>query len=451
MPPGRAGATLRYMRHVPPPAEELALLDHELARLDARRLQLLSRRAWLVSVLRAPAASPVPPAAPLPRPYAPPATAPAPGSGHGTQNVLLVLGGLLLAVAAIAFTLFSWGEMGIAGRAAVLAVVTAGALVAPPVLLRRGLPSTAEAVSVLALLLTVLDAVALHAVAAPGTDGLTFWAVATAVLASAWTLYGLLPAPLRTPLPAAVVAGQLPLVLAAWAVGASATGFGWALLVTAAADVAVASRYRGTAVRVTACAAAVLTGPAALALGLGLSVAADGAADAVGPGVLLVAGAAVAVAGAWRAPGGPAVLGGLLAGLAVVAAVGGVPGAVLAWDRAVLVYLLCGAALVPVLRLRLPRAVLWGVLSASASVVAGAVLWAAPVASAALLGPASLPAGVWSGAPDGFRGALGPAASWSQGASAPAVLLVAAGLAAALHLRWPKPLPATGQIGRAHV
>ncbi|MFD6279976.1 SCO7613 C-terminal domain-containing membrane protein [Streptomyces sp. NPDC060209] len=429
------------MRHVPPPAEELALLDHELARLDARRAQLLNRRAWLLSVLRAPVApSPLP--APVPRPYAPPSRAPS--SAHGTQNVLLVLGGLLLTVAAIAFTLFSWGEMGIAGRSAVLAVVTAGALVAPALLLRRSLPSTAEAVAVLALVLTVLDAVALHAVAAPGTDGLAFSAVASAVLVAVWTLYGLLLGRLRTPLPAAVVAGQLPLVFTAWAAGASATGFGWALLVTAAADVAVATWGRGLAVRVTACAGAALTGLISLALGLGLSVSADGVSGAVGPGALLLAGAVVAVAGSWRAPGTTAVLGSVVGGLAAVAAVGGVPGAGLPWHWAVLVYLLCGAALSAVLRFPVPRPVMWGVLGASASVVAGAVLWAAPVVAAALLGPASVTAGVWSGAPEGFRGAVGLAVPWSESASSPVVLVAAAGLSASLRVRWPQALPERG-------
>lgn len=444
MPPGVSAATLPYMRHVPPPAEELALLDHELARLDARRLQLLSRRAWLLSVLRAPAAPPQPPRAPSPRPYARTAQAPVRTPARGTQNVLLVLGGLLLAVAAIAFTLFSWGEMGIAGRSAVLAVVTAGALVAPALLLGRGLPSTAEAVAVLALLLTVLDAIALHAVAAPGTDGIAFSAVASAVLVAVWTLYGSLLGRLRTPLPSAVVAGQFPLVFTAWAVEASATGFAWALLVTAAADVAVASWGRGPAVRVTAYTGAVLTGLISLALGLVLSVSADGVSGAVGPGALLTAGAVVAVAGAWRAPGVTAVLGGVVGGLAAVAAVGGVPAAALPWHWAVLVYLLCGAALSAVLRPAFPRPVMWGVLGASASVVAGAVLWAAPVVAAALLGPASVPAGVWSGAPGGFRDAVGPAVPWSGSVSAPVVLAVAAGLAAALHLGWPRVLPEKG-------
>ncbi|MFE4451065.1 SCO7613 C-terminal domain-containing membrane protein [Streptomyces sp. NPDC056796] len=430
------------MRHVPPPAEELALLDHELARLDARRLQLLSRRAWLVNVLRAPAA-PSPPPAPLPRPATARPYAPAAAPAHGTQNVLLVLGGLLLTVAAIAFTLFSWGEMGIAGRSAVLSLVTAGALVAPGPLLRRGLPSTAEAVAALALVLTVLDAVALHAVAAPDTDGVAFSAAASAVLVAVWTLYGLLLGGLRTPLPAAVVAGQLPLVLTAWAAGASTAGFGWALLATAAADVAVATWGRGLAVKATAYAGAVVTGTVSMALGLGLSVSAGGASEAVGPGALLLAGAVVAVAAAWRAPEATAVLGGAVGGLAAVAAVGGVPAAGLPWDRVVVVYLLCGAALPAVLWFRVPRPVVRGALGASAAVVAGAVLWAAPVVAAVLLGPASMTAGVWSGAPEGLRSVPGLTVPWPD-ASAPLVLAVAAALLAALCPRWPRALPRKG-------
>ncbi|MFB4425817.1 SCO7613 C-terminal domain-containing membrane protein [Streptomyces sp. QL37] len=423
------------MRHVPPPAEELALLDHELARLDARRTQLLNRRAWLVSVLRAPAV-PAPFPAPAARRQAPAVPSAPSAPSHGTQNVLLVLGGLLLTVAAIAFTLFSWGEMGIAGRSAVLAAVTAGALVAPALLLARRLPSTAEAVAVLALVLTVLDAVALHAVAAPGTDGLVFSAVASAVLAAVWALYGLLLGRLRVPLPAAVVAGQLPLVLTAWAVDASATGFGWALLVTAAADVAVVSWGRGLAVRVTAAVGAGVTGPVALLIGLGLSVSAGGPLAAVGPGTLLLAGAGVALAGAWRAPKEWAVAAGAVAGLAAVAAVGGVLRAGLPWNWAVVAYLLCGLALSPVVRLRAPRPVGRGVLGASAAVTAGALVWALPVVAAVLLGPVSVLADVWSGAPAGFRGALGPSVPWPASAAAPVVLAVVAGVLAALRLGW---------------
>lgn len=57
-------------------------------------------------------------AAPAP---APPSLPVKDASGRGAQNVLLTLGAVLLSVAALAFTLVSWGSLGIAGRAAVLA------------------------------------------------------------------------------------------------------------------------------------------------------------------------------------------------------------------------------------------------------------------------------------------------------------------------------------------
>ncbi|NUR02566.1 MAG: hypothetical protein HOY79_40345, partial [Streptomyces sp.] len=203
------------MTHVPPPAEELRLLDAELWQLDARRAQLLHRRAWLVAAL--PAAHPVHPAPQAPvEASRPEATAP------GVQNLLLLLGGILLTVAAMVFTLVSWGELGIAERALVLGAVTVAALGAPFLLLRRGLRSTAESVAGLGLALTVLDAYALQQVAFTGTDGAGYTAVASALLAGLWAAYGLLPraAGLRLPLPGALAAAQLPLFF--WAVSAGA-------------------------------------------------------------------------------------------------------------------------------------------------------------------------------------------------------------------------------------
>ncbi|CAM5563069.1 hypothetical protein STENM223S_02104 [Streptomyces tendae] len=47
-----ARATLRVMTNLPPPAEELRLLDAELRQLDLRRATLLRRRAWLIHILR---------------------------------------------------------------------------------------------------------------------------------------------------------------------------------------------------------------------------------------------------------------------------------------------------------------------------------------------------------------------------------------------------------------
>lgn len=211
--------------------------------------------------------------------------------------MLLTLGGLLLAIAAIAFTLVSWGQMGIGGRSAVLTAVTVAALSAPAVLLRRGLSSTAEALGALASVLMVLDAVALYLVAVPETGGLGYAAAASAVLAVLWAAYGLLLDRLRFPLPLAVVSAQLPLLLWAWAAEADALVFSVALLATAALDCAIAVWFKGVAVRVTACAGLCVTGGAGLLVALVKSLSAGGPAAAVVPGVLLLAGAAIALAG----------------------------------------------------------------------------------------------------------------------------------------------------------
>ncbi|MEV5582015.1 hypothetical protein AB0L39_26060 [Streptomyces parvus] len=437
------------MEHVPPPAEELARLDRELAELDARRAQLLTRRAWLLAALRPPAPTAAPgwnpsawgapaagrPGAPAqPWGYVPPKQPSAPRSA---QNVLLTLGGLLLTVAAVAFTLVSWGSMGIGGRSAVLAAVTVGALAVPAVLLRRGLTATAEALAALALVLTLLDAYAVHAVAAPDTDGLGFTAVAAAVLAALWTAYGLALGKLRLPLPAAVVLAQWPLLFGAWAAGAPALVVGWALLATAVLDGAIALWGKGTGVRVAACVGGSVMAFSALMVGLTLSVTASGPLGALAPGALLLTAAAAALAGAWRAPRGFARAGGVVAGLAVVAAVGGVPAAAVPEDWAVLAYLSAGLALTAVVRTGLPRNAVLGVLVASAAVVAGALAGALPGLAAVLLGPVTLLSDVWAGSPEGFRSALGSTLPWTGLAAAPVVLAVSAGLLGAAYRWWP--------------
>ncbi|MFJ2850804.1 SCO7613 C-terminal domain-containing membrane protein [Streptomyces rubiginosohelvolus] len=439
------------MEHVPPPAEELARLDRELAELDARRAQLLTRRAWLLAALRPPAPTAAPgwnpsawgapaagsPGAPAqPWGYVPPKQPSAPRSA---QNVLLTLGGLLLTIAAIAFTLVSWGSMGIGGRSAVLALVTVGALAAPAVLLRRGLTATAEALAALALVLTLLDAYAVHAVAAPDTDGLGFTAVAAGVLAALWTAYGLALGKLHLPLPAAVVLAQWPLLFGAWAAGAPALVVGWALLATAVLDGAIALWGKGTGTRVPACVGGSVMAFSALMVGLTLSVTASGPLGALAPGALLLAGAAAALAGAWRAPRGFARAGGVVAGLAVVAAVGGVPAAAVPEDWGVLAYLSAGLALTAFVRTGLPRNAVLGVLVASAAVVAGALAGALPGLAAVLLGPVTLLSDVWAGSPEGFRAALGSTLPWTGLAATPVVLAVSAGLLGSAYRWWPSP------------
>ncbi|UZI32445.1 SCO7613 C-terminal domain-containing membrane protein [Streptomyces sp. VB1] len=436
------------MEHVPPPAEELALLDRELAELDARRAQLLTRRTWLLAALRPPAPTAAPGwGAPSGAPAQPWGYVPKqPSAPRGAQNVLLTLGGLLLTVAAVAFTLVSWGSMGIGGRSAVLAAVTLGALIAPAVLLRRGLVATAEALAALALVLTLLDVYAVHAVAAPDTDGLGFTAVAAAVLAALWTAYGLALGTLRLPLPAAVVLAQWPLLFWAWAAGAPALVAGWALLATAVLDGAIALWGKGAGVRVTACVGGSAMGFSALMVGLALSTTASGPLGAAAPGALLLAAAAAALAGAWRAPQGFARAGGVVAGLAAVAAVGGVPAAALPDGWRVLAYLLCGLALTGVVRAGVPRDAARGVLAASGVVVAGALVWALPPLAAVLLGPGTLLSDVWAGSPEGFRSALGSTLPWSELAAAPVVLALVAGLLGAAYRWWPSVVRITAPL-----
>ncbi|MFK0019474.1 SCO7613 C-terminal domain-containing membrane protein [Streptomyces sp. NPDC090798] len=421
------------MTHLPPPAEELRLLDTELRQLDARRALLLARRAWLITALRPPVAPPPPPP-PVRRPET---TAPR------VQNLLLVLGGILLTVAAIAFTLVSWGRMGIAGRALVLGAVTLAALGSPLLLLRRRLRSTAEAVAGLGLALTVLDVYALHEAVFPDTNGLGYAALASALLAALWTAYGLTlggprrpagepaaPArlPLRLPLPTALAAAQLPLILWAAAADAGAPAMTAALLVTAALDTAVALRVRVPSVRLVAAVGAYgLGGWGSFAAGW-LSWTATGPSAVARAAALLLFAGAIALAAAWRLPDNVATWVASAGGLLSVAALGGVPPASLPGDWTVLGYLVCAVALLAAVRTRLPEPMRRGLALAAGSVQAVAVVWALPPVAVALLGPAAWVGRVWTGAPPTAREAVTTdGVPWPPyAATAPLVLVVVA-------------------------
>ncbi|MFI7356605.1 SCO7613 C-terminal domain-containing membrane protein [Streptomyces avidinii] len=397
-----------------PPAEELALIDRELAQLDARRLYLLARRDWLLRLLHRPGGAPAPvhrwPAA-TGGPAGPAKEASAPSA----QNVLLTLGAVLLAVAALAFTLVSWGSMGIAGRSAVLAAVTAAALGAPVLLLRRGLRSTAESVAAVGLLLTVLDAYALYAVGMPDLDGTGYAAGAAAALAAVWAGYGSGLRKLRIPLPAAVLAAQFPLPLAALAVQPDPLPLGWALLATAALDAALALRVRAVAVP------AAVTASGALLIGVAQSWSAGSAAAAVAPAALLLAGAGLGVAAAWREPRASAAA--LVGALAAVAGLGGVarPGLDPAW--AVLVHLLLALPLLAAVRgSALPEAVRHGLARAGAAVVALAAVLAAAAVVPTLVARLRVLGEVWAATTPGRD-------PYAPGAAVPLALLISAGAA----------------------
>ncbi|MFI8835586.1 SCO7613 C-terminal domain-containing membrane protein [Streptomyces afghaniensis] len=457
MPYGVTPTTLPVMTHLPPPAEELRLLDAELRQLDARRAQLLTRRAWLVAALQQARQQPQQAWAqartqPPPVAWSRPETA-----APSVQNVLLVLGGVLLTLAAAVFTLVSWGHMGITGRALVLGAVTLAALAVPAPLLKRRLRSTAESVAGLGLALTVLDAYALREAALIGTDGAGYAAAASAVLAVIWSAYGLLlPAmtTLRLPLPSALAAAQFPLLLWALAADAGPYVITAALLVTAGLDAVAALRVTVGSVRIVAVVGAYAMGGWGVLAAGWLSLAADGPGDSARAGGLLLLAAVIALGAAWRVPG-PGVRHALglaaAAGLLTVGALGGVARFGVPTEWVVPVHLAFGIALLAGLRAGglLPDAVRHGAAWASAVVQALSLLWALPVVALVMMGPAGWLGRVWSGAPSDARAAVAVEAPWpSDAAAAPVVLLaVAAVLASAVRAEQWRPRARLGALG----
>ncbi|ROO50667.1 hypothetical protein EDC02_5518 [Micromonospora sp. Llam0] len=169
-----------------PVAAEVIRLDGEIAGLAARveharaawatlSAQLhaaqVRRQQFAVQVQAAVRATAVPPARPTAAPVGPPpgpvaASQPGPAatpsvrpetSTRTVQTILFVLGGLLLGTAAIVFTAVAWASVGVGGRAAILAGVTAVWLALPLLATWRGLRGTAETFAALGLLLVLLD------------------------------------------------------------------------------------------------------------------------------------------------------------------------------------------------------------------------------------------------------------------------------------------------------
>lgn len=177
-------------------------LRQEYAALTGQRQQLRRRIDELWGVPRGVPAGPPPAGTPVTGvpPARMPATAAPPGpvtrrpetSTRSVQTVLLVLGGVLLGVAAIVFTAVAWATFGVTGRAVILATITAVTLAVPLPLRRRELTATAETVAALALLLVLLDGYAAWTVdlagvsqlAPAGYAALVF--AATAVVATAY-------------------------------------------------------------------------------------------------------------------------------------------------------------------------------------------------------------------------------------------------------------------------
>ncbi|MEU3556483.1 SCO7613 C-terminal domain-containing membrane protein [Streptomyces fragilis] len=418
----------------PPPAEELRLIDAELRSLDARRAQLLARRGWLVGALWA-ANAPAPSPAPWAQTSSPRRAPRSEASGPDVQNLLLLLGGLLLGIASLVFTVVAWGSLGIGGRAVVLGALTTVVLASPVPLLRRGLRATAESLAGLGMTLTVLDAYALYRVALPDAPVAAYAATACALLAALWTGYGWLFRELRGPWPAAAAVAQLALPLwASDAGGGTLEPLVAALLATSALGAAAALSPLRPPVRWTAGVGACLEGATAVPCALWLSVSADGARAAVTASLLLAFAAliAAAVARRLRASAG-AMAAAVAAGLLAVAAAGGVVRPALPWEWAVPGYLACASALLGLTRTRLPEVLRRGAVWASAAVAGAALLWALPLPVVALLRPLAplefpygLPASVVLAVLAAALLAAGPDAVWQARGRRAALVLGAA-------------------------
>jgi len=220
-------------------------------------------------------------------------------SGRTVQNVLYVLGGLLLASAAIVFTAVAWARFGVGGRAAILGAVTVLTLAVPPVAIRRRLTGTAETFAALGLLLVLLDGYASWYVNLAGVaDSVTPSAYAGLVFGLTAVVglgYGL-TTHLVGPRFVALVAAQpvLPLLLARAGLGAA----GWTAVfgALAAADLTVTRLVTRLPLRVLAgflAGAAFVTGST---IALGALVTADRTLPAVRTGLAITALACVLVA-----------------------------------------------------------------------------------------------------------------------------------------------------------
>ncbi|MFI9024245.1 SCO7613 C-terminal domain-containing membrane protein [Streptomyces sp. NPDC053560] len=222
-----------------------------MSALDARRHWLARRHGELLAALRArrdaPTELPVATSAGMPM------TVPVGEGGGGAagasgreisapsaRTALLLVGGVLVIVAALVFTVVSWGRLGIGGRAAVLLALTGCALALPRPLRRRQLTATAEASAAVGLALVLLDGYAarqagLGGLDRVGTEG--YWAALTALTAVGAAAYGWWQQ-LRLPLPVGFLLARLPGLLATAAVGGTAEDYATAMIATAAVDFA---------------------------------------------------------------------------------------------------------------------------------------------------------------------------------------------------------------------
>ena len=408
------------LRLTGPDAVRLWELDCALLALDAQRGRLLSERTAVLARLR-PDGAPAPATVPVPVPGQAPVRVLAPRAEwtpQRVQNLLLALGGLLLAVAALVFAAVTYDRLGAAGRSLVLVVLTVAAGAAAPRLRSRGLQATAEALGGLALVLAALDAYGLRTLGlADDSSALSYAAGSAAVLAVLAAAYAR-AVPLRLLQAAAVAVAQLPAVLLLARYDAAPATAALVLAGLATVDLAVLRLLPVLphAARATLAAAAGGT------VGVALLLAAVAPRDAAAATALVACAAVLGLAGtAVTDRTGRALLTG-----AVVPVLGSA-----AWtlaDHASRPLVLAAVGLVAVLAAaQLPRAERLGPVVGALLVSAAGLAAVVEDALRGLLLPVT-----WLGAPwtlpagRGLRGALAPGDAWTGTLAVPVVLLAAA-------------------------
>jgi hypothetical protein len=203
-------------------------LVDRLWRLSHQAAEVLAQRAGVLDALRvtrtvAPVPSPRA-VATLERPttrWSEPGRAEAQPAPHEPvtprqiQRLLLTLGVLLVAVAAVIFTVVAWGRVGIGGRTAILATLTVASAAGCRAAFRRELPGTAEALATLTLGFSLLDAYGVRRYDLGGAGGIgadAYWAAVLGGLALL-SVAAHRTVPLRTLAVAAAIGVQLPLLL----------------------------------------------------------------------------------------------------------------------------------------------------------------------------------------------------------------------------------------------
>lgn len=446
LPPGGQACLYCRLPLTGPTAAELWQVDQALLANEGQRLRLLARRDTLLTLLR----SHVPHRPPSPAgtaPRAQPAAVPTPlaprvrheTSPQSVQNLLLGLGGVLLAVAAVVFTVVAWGRFGLGGRAVILLTFTGIALAAPAILLRRTLSATAETIALIGLVLMALDGYVAYRAGLSGLDELNGFGYGAALLTViAATAAGYARAvPLRLLTPIAVVVAQPVVPLIAAALQADVAGFALACTIVAGLDVALVAAIRRSQARwperLLAAIGAAAASSFAIPVASALTFLADNPWRAAG--VLALTGAVALFAAALSAPLGRAFLAGcgilLVAGAAVGAALPGLGGA------GSIAPALAGLAVALGVSWA-PRAWRLGGLTAGAVLLAAGGLAVLVPVMHAVLGPITWLSAAWSGAGGAARTAVdalsGQDAPWSGSpAVLPAVIILAAGVSVVAH------------------